>query len=473
MVKRVLIIVLVIFVFFPLSTIRSEDNKSKVFVFTNVNIIPMDRDRILNDQIVIIRDGKINAIGSSSMEVPVGSVIIDAEGKYLIPALADMHVHLEGDAWNLVCPPGAKFSTEEIDFSDILFVYIANGITMIDIMSALPEHIQLREKIQKNEILGPRLVLSKMIDGPGKAWPPPISKWVKNGEEAARAVKEFVKQGYDRIKVYSFLSKESYDAIIKTAKELKIPVDGHIPLSVTPEYIVKSGQNMIAHAEEVMKFAKDHSPEQIKYYAGLIADSNTWIDSTMILSKNLISLFEDDGKEFSKSGTEYLHPLGSMIWSFVFEKLYKPIPEKIKKSIKDGYNSFQIPFVYEFHKQGGKLLAGTDSLIPSTLPAVSLHKELEIMVNAGLSNFEALKASTTNPYEFLGESDMSGTIMKGKNANLLLLEKNPLNNISNTRSIAGVMINGVWISKEQIDIRMKKISEKYKLLRNKKINNLK
>ena len=471
MVKKVVISVLAIFVFFPLSIIRSEDNNSNIFVFTNVNVIPMDRERILNDQIVIVRDGKINVISSSSMEIPVSSVIIDAEGKFLIPALSDMHVHLEGDAWNLVCPPGSKFSTDEIDFSDILFVYIANGITTLNVMSALPEHIQLRDKISKNKMLGPRLILSKMIDGPGKAWPPPVSKWVKDGEEASLAVREFHKQGYDRVKIYSFLSKESYDSIIKTAKELNIPVDGHIPLSLTPEYIVKSGQNMIAHVEELLNFTKDHSPEQIKYYAGLIADSNTWIASTLVLTKNLISLFKDDVKELGKIGSEYLHPLGSAIWSFIYEKLYEPIPDKIRKKIEDGYNSFQIPFIREFYKRGGKLMAGTDSLIPSTLPGVSLHKELKILVNAGLSNYEALKTSTTNPYKFLGESDTSGTIVKGKVANFVLLDKNPLENILNTKLIEGVMINNKWISKVQIDARMKKISAKYKQLKKKKLIN--
>jgi imidazolonepropionase-like amidohydrolase len=167
---------------------------------------------------------------------------------------------------------------------------------------------------------------------------------------------------------------------------------------------------MIAHIEEIMKFAKGYNSEQIGYYADLIAKSNTWVTSSLILNHNLNALLKDSASEFAKSGTEYLHPMGLGIWTYVYGHLYKPIPEKNRRKLIDGYNLFQKPFAYEFHKRGGKLLTGTDALVPSTLPGLSLHEELEELVGTGISPFEALKMSTTNAYAFLGELDNAGTI---------------------------------------------------------------
>lgn len=466
---RVLPIIFRILTLVTLSYSCSKAQKNSTLVFTHVNVLPMNKEIVLPDHSVIVEEGKIRSMGPSpSIKIPPKATVINAKGKFMIPALSDMHVHLEGDAWNIMYAPGSAFTAEEIDFNDILFLYIANGITTIDVLFAFPEHILLREKIRNNEILGPRLILSRMIDGAGKAWPPPLGVWINNAEEAKKAVIEMKQQGYDRVKVYSFLDKDSYDTIIATTKKLNMPVDGHVPFSTSVEYVLSSGQNMIAHIEEIMKFAKNYDAEQINYYADLVAKTNTWVTSSLILNRNLNALLKDSAYEFSKPGTAYLHPMGWGIWKFVYQNIYKPIPEKARLKMIDGYNLFQKPFAYAFYKKGGKLLTGTDALVPSTLPGFSLHEELEELVSAGLSPFEALKISTTNTFEFLGELDMAGTIEPGKIANFVLLDMNPLENISNTRKIFGVVKQDRWISKADIDKRLKEISESYTALRNKK-----
>ncbi len=458
--------ILIIVVFSALLHTPLEAQRRDAFVFTHVNVIPMNREVVLTDYSVIVEDGKIKEVGpSASTRISDGAMVIDAKGKFMIPALSDMHVHMEGDAWNIMFPSGSKFTKEEINFDDILFLYVANGITLIEDMAALPEHILLREKVRKNEMIGPRLILSRMIDGAGKAWPPPICTWVKNADEAKKAVLEMHDQGYDRVKVYSFLDKASYDTIIVTAKRLGMPVDGHVPLSTSVEYVLSSGQNMIAHPEEVMKFAKAYNPEQVNYFASLISKSNTWMTSTLIIHRNLNALLRDSASEFSKPGVEYLHPMGRGIWGYIYTHLYKRIPEADRVRLSNGFNSFQKPFVTEFFRQGGKLLIGTDPLMPSTLPALSLHLELEELVGVGLSPYEALRVSTTNAYEFLGELESAGTIEPGKNANLVLLDENPLEKISNTKKIFGVMTQKRWISKDKIDKRLAEIRDSYKRLR--------
>ena len=467
--ENIMRFILVIVTAATLSQNSAEAQDRSEFVFTHANVVPMNKETVLSDYSVIVRDGKITEVGpSSSVKIPDGATEIDATGKFMIPALSDMHVHLEGDAWNIVYPPETTFKEEEINFSDILFLYTAHGITTIEVMSAFPEHILLREKIKRNEMIGPRMILSRMIDGAGKAWPPPISTWVNNADEAKKAVLQMRDQGYDRVKVYSFLERASYDTIIATAKRIGMPVDGHVPLSTSVEHVLSSGQNMIAHPEEMMKFAKGFNPEQVNYYASLVAKSNTWVTSTLIIHKNLNALLKDSSSEFSKPGMEYLHPQGRGAWEYIYSHRYKLIPETDRVWLENGFNSFQKPFVYEFYKLGGKLLIGTDPLMPSTLPALSLHQELELLVGVGLTPFEALRVSTTNTFEFLGELDQAGTIEPGKMANLVLLDENPLDNISNTRKIFGVMTQNRWISGTDIDKRLEQIRGSYIKLREKK-----
>lgn len=432
--------------------------------FTNVNVVPMSRDTVLMDRTVVVQDGKLRSIGPSSMSLPQGATVIDGRGKYLIPALSDMHVHLEGDPWNIMFADEGKYTKDEVDFDDILFVYAAHGVAMVDVMFAFPEHLGLRERVRRGELLGPRLILSRMIDGAGKAWPPPLDVWINSPAEAARAVEQMHAEGYDRVKVYSFLDRASYDTIVATGKRLSMPVDGHIPFATSVEHVVASGQKMIAHAEEVMKFAKTYDAGEAERLASFLASSQTWLTSALVLNLNLNALLEDSSAEFSKAGTDLLHPMAKGIWAYVYGNLYKPIPEKGRRSMVDGYDGFLRPFVKALHTRGGRLMAGTDAPVPSTLPGSALHQELEELVRAGLTPYEALKTSTTNPYEFLGELDRSGTVEAGKQADLVLLDGDPRADISNVRRIAGVMRQGQWIPRNEIDRRVAQIRASYRAL---------
>ncbi|MCP4978063.1 MAG: amidohydrolase family protein [Maribacter sp.] len=460
--KNMLKLLIWALLFIPAFVVSQMVDKSTL-AFTHVSVIPMDEERILPDQTVLVKEGHIVAIGlSSAIYVPEEATIINAQGKYMIPTLSDMHIHLEGDAWNLLLPPELKQSKEATDFSDLLFLYIANGVTTVEIMSALPEHIEIRDQIERGDLLGPRLILSRMIDGPDMAWPPPISTWVKDAEEAQKAVGDAHTQGYDRIKAYSFLSKASYDALLSTAKELNMGVDGHVPLALSVEQVVASEQNAIVHSEELMKFAKgNYSKGQIAYFAELVAESNTWITPTLSTSHSIVSLLADPEKEMSLPTTEYMGPMAKGIWSFMNTKLYQTMPEEYRSGINEGYESFQRPFTFAFHQAGGKILTGTDALLPGIVHGFSIHKELEELVAVGITPFEALKASTTNPFEFLGELENAGTVELGKTSNLLLLEENPLESISNTRKIYGILVKDRWIPKEEIKSRLNNIVKSY------------
>ncbi|MGB5481597.1 MAG: amidohydrolase family protein [Eudoraea sp.] len=424
----------------------------------------MNSEDILHDYSLVVKGGIIQKIEStSSFETPKGVRTIDATGKYLIPGLSDMHVHLEGLAWNVVYQGNNGYTPEQLSYEHLLLPYIAHGITSVNVMSAFPELLVIRDSINKGKLLGPQLTLSKMIDGSGKAWPPPISTWVNNPQEAKNAVIETKNLGYDRIKVYSFLDKDCYDTIVKTSLELGIPVDGHIPRSTSIEYIAKSGQSMIAHSEELLNFVNDFNTENIESISKLLVDNEIWITATLITTNNLLHLLEDPN-ELNKEGTEFQHPQAKDVWNFVYQNLYKPMPASHREYLNNAFSEFQKPFIAHFQEEGGKILAGTDALVPPTLPGISLHHEMELLVEAGLTPYEALKTATINPQLFL-ENEKAGIVEEGKSANLVLLAGNPLEHISNTQLIEGVFIQNQWINKTELKEKMNQVSKSFRELK--------
>jgi imidazolonepropionase-like amidohydrolase len=422
--------------------------------FLHAAVVPMDEERVLRDQTVIVAGREIVAIGpSSKVMIPTGAARVDASGRYLLPALCDMHVHLLSDAWNMMLPPEAQLASADVPYERFLFPYVANGVTMVQAMSATPQELVLRDRIESGELLGPRLVLARMIDAPKKAWPPPLATWVDSASEAGDAVHRAHDEGYDKIKVYSFLSKESYDAIVASANEQQMDVIGHIPNALSVEYVVDAGQKLIAHSEEVLKHAgDDHGAERIDYFATLMAERGVWMSPTLVTTRSILGLFDDPDALLGRPEALYFrHPMEQGVWSFITENLYKPIPPEARQQIREGFEEFQKPLTTAFHDHGGKLLAGTDSLFPGLVPGFALQRELQELVAVGLSPFEALRTATSSPFEYLGEADRAGTIEIGKQSDLLLLHANPLEDVSAASKISGVLIRGRWIDSEEIE----------------------
>jgi imidazolonepropionase-like amidohydrolase len=433
----------------------------QVTAFLHATVIPMDRERELVDQTVIVADGKIVAIGpASKIKVPAKAVRIDATGRFLIPALCDMHVHLLGESWNMMLPPELQLHGKDVPSERFLFPFIANGVTTVQDLFGTPDEIPLRQQINNGEILGPRLILAKAIDGPKKGWPPPLTTWVANPDEAAKAVRDAKASGYDKIKVYSFLDKDSYDAIIATAKELKLDVIGHIPNAVSVEYTLDAGQKMFAHSEEVAKHADgDYSANSIDRFAEVMAKHGVWLTPTLVTSDNLIELFANSAAVLGKpEASYYKHPMQQGTWNFMTEKLYLPIPAAAREKIRLDFEKFQRPLTKAFFDRGGKLLAGSDTILPGLVPGFSLHRELKELVDVGLTPYQALRTSTTAPFEYLGEIDKAGIIEVGKLSDLVLLDADPLKDISGVSKVSGVLMRGRWIGAEEIKKKMAEIA---------------
>jgi hypothetical protein len=370
-----------------------------------------------------------------------------------------------GEAWNIMLRPEVQSASKDIPFESFFFPYVANGVTTVQSMSATPEELGLRDRINRGELLGPRLILAPMIDGPKKAWPPPLSTWVASATEAREAVHRAKDEGYDKIKVYSFLSKESYDAIISTAGEVRMDVIGHIPMSLSLDYILEAGQKLIAHSEEVAKHVGgNHDAEQIAGIAQKMTARGVWMTPTLVTTRSILELFADPDRLLARPEAEYFrHPMQQGVWSFITENLYRPIPGQAREKIRADFETFQRPLTREFHDQGGKLMTGTDTLLPGLVPGFALQRELRELVDVGLTPFEALRTSTTAPFEYLGESDRAGTIEVAKQTDLLLLDENPLEDISAASKIAGVLIRGRWLGTEEIHKRMQELAASFEV----------
>lgn len=433
----------------------------RVIAFLHATVIPMDEERVLPDHTVVVADGKIAEIGPTpKVKVPAEAFRVDATGRYLIPGLCDMHVHLLSDAWNMMLRPEVQYTGKDVPYEKFLFSYLANGVTTVQDLFATPEGLILRQQIARGELLGPRLILARALDGPKKGWPPPLTVWVESALQARQAVLEAKKAGYDKIKVYSFLSRESYDAIISAAKELNMDVIGHVPMSLSVEYVLDAGQKLIAHSEEVMKHAgDDYSAERIDYFADMMAKKGVWMTPTLVTSETILELFDDSSRVLGRAEAAYFrHPMQAGVWSFIAENLYRPIPAEGRVKIREGFEKFQKPLTRAFHQKGGKLMAGTDSLLPGLVPGFALHRELMELVGVGLTPFEALRTATTRPFEYLGELDKAGTIEVGKRSDLVLLDENPLKDISGASKVAGVLVRGRWLGADEIKKRMKELT---------------
>jgi len=409
--------------------------RGKTFAIMNVNIVPMTHNTVIEDQAVIIENELISWIGPSSQaSIPKGAEVIDANGiGYLIPGLMDMHFHR---------------STV-----DDLFLFLANGVTIAREMWGSTTMLDLRDQILDEKLDFPQFfVASPGMNGAGGAWEqftPPVTTI----EQAKLLVKQYKEVGFDFIKVYNKLEPQVYNAIIKEASFQDIKVIGHVPEKVGPETVFQSGQTTTEHFIGFGYFASSKNtisdgildPLKVAELAMMSVDNNLWhVPTITVDSQSAESILA------AKKSDEY-----------------QLISDNLKNTFETGFFQGQ-PTAKQSeanHKEvlralrtaGSRLLLGTDAGFGYIVPGFSIHDELIHYVDAGLSNYEALETATINPAIFLGIENSVGTIEIGKSANLVLLESNPLDNISSTKDKAGVVVRGTWLSEEFL---MKKIKNK-------------
>ncbi len=429
------------------------DTRQREIVFSSVNVIPMDRERVLENQDVVIKNGKIAALGESKkVKYDKSALVIDAKGKYLIPGLAEMHAHV---------PPVDDLAP----MKEVLILYAANGITTIRGMLGHPRHLELRSKIQSGEILGPRLYTSgPSLNGTS----------VKTAEGGAAMVREQKAAGYDFLKLHPGLTLDNFNAIVKTAKEVNIPFAGHVSWDVGIWRAIDAGYASIDHLdgfiEGMVPGIETLTQEQVGFVGLYVAgradatqipklvkglrDHHIWAVPTQALAERWLSA--DKTSEQLRNAPEmiYMDPKTVANWADSKDKaMSSPL---YKKEDFDSFIRLRRKLIYECNKNGVGLLLGSDAPQVFNVPGFSIHHELQYIVDSGLTPYEALRTGTVNVAAYFNRPD-AGIIKAGNVADLVLLAGDPLADIKQTRGIEGVMLANRWLSKEYIAIELNKL----------------
>jgi hypothetical protein len=432
---------------------------------TNVNVLSVDSESILANQTVLIKDKKIQSIGKN-ITIPNNYYVIDGTEQYLIPGLTDSHMHIK---------------KSKNDF----LLYIANGITQIGEMTGMKEHFKWSKEIEEG-VLGPIMYIASPKITSLKGMKPMFRSWFEKRHQnyttpgkAREAVRKFKALGYEAIKLSSDLSPEIYFAINDEAKKLNIPTIGHLPSETNLEDLYRSSQSQLAHISEIAKaLERDFTKSSYIYYDNTEAYLNyVRINADSIAKKlkekdmvvaSTIWLHESLSKQdlnlpnFLKTiKLEYMNPgwvEGSIIskgWlpgNSYFENPNNTSAEDIRLSAIFWENQLETIYIIAkaMLKNGVTIIAGTDANgADGVIPGFSLHDEFESLSRVGFSNAQILQAATVAPAKWM--QNKTGKIEVGYRADLILLKKNPLEDIKNTRTINTVIINGKVLVRAELD----------------------
>lgn len=437
-------------------------------VIENVHVISMndeeegegEGEKVRQNRTVFIEGDRIVRIAENDRYAADGDAdVIDGNGGYLIPGLSEMHAHI----------PSGDNDRAYID--DVLFLYLANGITTIRGMLGDPLHLELRRQAEQNELLSPRIYTS----GPG------FSGDYESPDEARRQVRDQHEAGYDFLKIFPGLSLEEYNAMADEANSVGIEFSGHIPGSVGLERALEAGQTTIDHldkyvealaAEAVntdevenpgviffgMHLTPDADRERISEIAGRTAEAGTWNVPTQALSEHVIGT---DDPETLAERPEFQYMSPETVRQWIESKQSITGNEAYSEELARDYLQLRREIIKGLHEEGAGLLLGSDAPQIFNVPGFSVHHELRYIVDAGLTPYEALRTGTYHAARYLDDLQNSGTIEEGKVADMVLLEANPLEEISNSDSIAGVIYRGNWLSGDEIEERLNAIAEKH------------
>ena len=457
--KSIQLLFVLLLVALPCAQVTAQS--SQTVAFLNVNVIPMDRERILENQTVIVRNGVIAQIGDAKkVKVPREAQRIDGTGKFLIPGLTDMHVHLMSDE------DGFPDTLAEDEFK----VMVAHGVTTIRLMNGTPEQLVLRAKSARGEIIAPLIyAASPQFIGRKSSH----AYVVTNETEAREAVRTAKRDGYDYLKLTTNLKPEVYEAIVAEARLQKILVVGHADSrSVGLQRALKAGQQ-IEHLDSYLEAllpedavtkgsvsdvyiyrpeswtSLDHIDEnKIAEVARATVNANPFSTPTLTLFKYTFGIGRTEESIRAQPDIRFYPPKTIDFW-FGVNKKYWATAASAERRAK--YVAIRDRLVRAIHDAGGKIMAGSDTPEWLMLYGYTLHRELQTLSEAGLSNYAVLASATRNPAEFFETIKTTGTIEKGKRADLVLLEANPLERIANTERRAGVMLKGRWFKQSQMD----------------------
>jgi imidazolonepropionase-like amidohydrolase len=420
----------------------SAAQKTESVAFTNVSVVPMDSNRILADHTVIVASDRIMAMGSTATTpVPDGAVRIDGRGKYLMPGLAEMHGHIP--------PP-----TAPKDFTDdVLFLYVANGVTTVRGMQGAPGQLELRETVKRGALVGPTLYL---------AGPSFNGNTVRTPEEAASRVRQQKAEGWDLLKVLGGLNVDVYNAMARTAKEVGIRFGGHVPSEVGVTHALAMGQETVDHidgyAERLNGLTEPVDEKALEDLVVRTRKAGASIVPTLVVWETL------RGPVTLQSRTTFPElrymPRGTVEqWTKSLENRlnspqFKPIEAK-------QYIDNRLRILEALHAGGVGILLGSDAPQQFNVPGFSIHREMRRMTDAGMSTYDIIKSGTASVGYHFKSNDDFGTVAVGKRADLILVEGNPLEDLANIERRGGVMVRGRGLPRSEIQPRLDQLATRY------------
>jgi imidazolonepropionase-like amidohydrolase len=429
---------------------------AQTLTITHVTVIDTVTGKTQPNTTVTIRGNRIVGIAPSSRRDSDPGQIVDAKGEYLIPGLWDMHTHV-------------YFDNTAADGTDLVLpLFLANGITGVrDMGSELDAVLEARSQIAAHQMLGPRMVVSgPMLDGPKSTYKAVIP--IATPEDGRKAVDMLKSRGVDFIKVQSGVPREAYFAIAEEAKKDGIPFEGHVPDAIRASEAVAAGQLTFEHLIGIFEAS---SPDEDKYLTGkktpgmFLASYDPFLEASIIqlLATHHVwqcpTLFWERGQwlvdaiDYTKDpDLAYAgHNWVTKQWPASQASILKSL-DTDPLAVREKFVEHELDIVRKLHAANVPFLAGTDTPAGvDVIPGISLHLELQRFVAAGFTPLEALQTATLNPANFYHRREDFGTVEIGRIADLVLLEANPLENIANTRTIVGVVADGRYMSRDDLD----------------------
>jgi imidazolonepropionase-like amidohydrolase len=444
-------------VFLSGATRAQKSAADDLLVLNNVTIVDVRSGALEREQTVILERNHVASVGpNKSAKYPRNAPSVNCRGLFLIPGLWDMHVHLVFGDW---FPDAQEIS---------LPLFVASGVTGVRDMGSELDIVQAwRNEIEAGRLIGPRIYTSgPMLDGPKPRFPSSVA--IATPEDARRAVADLKLRGADFIKLQSLVPRDAVFAVAEEAQKQEIAFAGHVPDAVRASEMSRAGMKSFEHligifegsspAEDDFlkgnkaegRFLATYDPARAASLAEILAKNQTWQCPTLVWERggNLI-----DVSDFSKDARVKYVPAS---WK---NKTWKRFTDEITEgygaddlAIRKRFVEKELEVVGMLHKTGVPFLAGTDTPAGVHIfPGYSLHEELQRFVAAGFTPLEALQTATINPARFFGMEDQAGTVEKGKLADLVLLSANPLDDIRNTEKIAGVIVNGQYFRRAELD----------------------
>ena len=431
-----------------------EKEASTAVLIKNIHIVDVIGGTLLEDQHILVDSGRIQAIESEIPGREHYSKAIDGRGAYALPGLTEMHAHIPS-------PP-----TSEKRIEETLYLYLAGGVTTIRGMLGHPYHLELRQLVAQGDVPGPRIFTSS---------PSLNGNTVRSPEEAIQKVRQYAADGYDFLKIHPGIQRDVFDSLAATAREEGIPFAGHVPVDVGIRRALEIGYATIDHVDGYLEGLVPESagvrPEDNGFFGfnftrladtsrigdlmAMTRENKVWVVPTQSLFERWFAPTEADSL-LAQPEMKYMPQATLENWRQV-KKQYMQDPSWDPEQWET-FDAIRLELISRLSSEGYGLLLGSDAPQLFNVPGFSLQHEIASMRRAGLSPIEILRMGTIYPARFFGQEDIWGSLDVGKDADILLIATNPLENPGALNTLEGVMARGMWFSREDLDERLQEIA---------------